>query len=136
MSFVWMFGAVYLNPFLFKYFKSIYVLEGCLVGFTLLSPLLVFPSSMLVVILIFSFCILFGAMAWPIFNGIISDASSDENQGKILGLSQSVQSFSMAISPIIGGFAFAIFEGLPFYVASLCAFLSLLIYFFLRKKKS
>ena len=49
-------------------------------------------------------------------------------QGKILGMSQSMQSLAMAMSPIIGGVVARYFIEFPFLVASLASLIGVIIY--------
>jgi predicted MFS family arabinose efflux permease len=58
-----------------------------------------------------------------------------EMQGKVLGLSQSVQSFAMNIGPAIGGIAFKSSLQLPFLIAAGTSVVAVVIYYFILKHR-
>lgn len=60
------------------------------------------PKQLLYFYMISPFCIFFIGGMWPIFTGMISACAEQHIQGKILGLSQSIQSLTMMIAPLIG----------------------------------
>ena len=67
------------------------------------------------------FCI--GA-AWPIFTGAISNAADQGIQGKILGISQSIQSLSMMLAPFFGGFFLQAHSSVPFAISATAALIA------------
>ncbi|PIS02505.1 MAG: hypothetical protein COT85_04885 [Chlamydiae bacterium CG10_big_fil_rev_8_21_14_0_10_42_34] len=131
----WSMGSGYLNKVLAKHFKSSITLEVCLVGFTILCGSVIFPHHIYELLPILGMCVIFGGIAWPICTGMISSMAPREIQGKILGVSQSVQSLAMAIGPVIGGIAYGISLNLTFLIASFFSLVAVITYYFMLKHR-
>ncbi len=136
MGACWVIGSGYLNKILVHNFDSMLILEICLIGFTLFCGLVVFQKHIYTVLAIVGICVILGGIAWPICTGIISNRAPRNIQGKIMGLSQSVQSFAMTVGPVIGGLAFHYSLHLPFLIAASMSLLSVIIYYFILKYQS
>jgi DHA1 family tetracycline resistance protein-like MFS transporter len=132
MGLCWAFGSGYFNKFLLHYFAPLRVLELALLVFTILCCIIVFPKHLLPVIFILGFCVLMGGLAWPLCTGMISNMAPQQIQGKILGMSQSVQSLAMTLAPLIGGMASQAAVGLPFFIGAGASLLAGTIYFTLK----
>lgn len=65
--------------------------------------------------------VFFAGGVWPLFTGAISKAADQNTQGKILGLSQSIQSLSMVLAPFLGGFFLQADTGVPFAISAVSA---------------
>jgi DHA1 family tetracycline resistance protein-like MFS transporter len=63
--------------------------------------------------------VLFSGGIWPIFTAAISKSAEQSMQGKILALSQSIQSFSMMLAPLIGGFFLHKHGAMPFVLTAI-----------------
>ncbi len=135
MGVCWAIGAGYLNRFLQKRFSSTTVLEGCLIGFTLLCALIVIPKHLWSVLTVLGFSVILAGLAWPLCTGVISNLAPRQIQGKILGISQSMQSLAMSIAPVVGGLAYRGKSGLPFLIAAGAGLLASIIYFSVVKKR-
>lgn len=135
MGVCWVLGSGYINKFLVHRFDAMLILEFCLIGFTLFCGLVIFPKHIYSVIAIVGMCVMLGGLAWPICTSVISNLSSREMQGKVLGLSQSVQSFAMTMGPAVGGIAFQSSLQLPFLIAAGTSFLAVIIYYFILKHR-
>jgi len=88
-----------------------------------------------VVLVIVGFCVMIGGLAWPLCNHLISSLAPKQIQGKILGMSQSVQSFAMTLAPVAGG---AVSQGavrLPFLIGAAAGFVAILVYFTLKTRE-
>jgi MFS family permease len=72
-------------------------------------------------------------MAWPLCTALISHSAPSESQGKILGMSQSVQSLAMTVAPIIGGLASQFYSGFSFLLGALASLIAVVLYFVLKK---
>ncbi|MBU6446168.1 MAG: MFS transporter, partial [Verrucomicrobia bacterium] len=118
MGVCWAIGSGYLNHFLVHRWNSYRILECCLIGFTLFCALIVYPQHIYTTLVVIGLCVLFGSIAWPICTGIISNTVSSQMQGKIMGLSQSIQSLAMTLGPVIGGLAFQSSLQLPFLIGA------------------
>ena len=64
----------------------------------------------------------------PNLISVISNQASASQQGQILGINQSMQSFGAAIPPIIGGYLTALNSLYPLITSAIVIFLSWLIY--------
>lgn len=134
MGLCWAIGSGYLNKILLRYFHPNKILEGCLISFTILCGLVVLPKHIYGILGILGLCVIIGGIAWPLCNHLISNLAPREIQGKVLGMSQSVQSFAMAIAPVIGGIAFHAFNSLPFFIGAAFSLVAVLIYFTLKDR--
>jgi DHA1 family tetracycline resistance protein-like MFS transporter len=135
MGVCWVIGSGYLNRMLLHHFPSRRILEVCLIGFTLLCGLVIVPREVYGVMAILGSCVILGGIAWPICTGLISSAAPDQMQGKILGVTQSTQSFAMTIAPIVGGLAFHVSLGLPFLIAAGVCLAATVVYYFTLKDR-
>ncbi len=129
MGICWAIGSGPINKLLSKTFSPIKILEVSLLCFTVLCGLVGFPNDLINVILILGACVTIGGIAWPLCAVIISNQAPKNIQGKILGISQSMQSLAMAVSPVIGGISDQVHVYLPFLLAAFASFLASLIYF-------
>lgn len=135
MGACWAIGSGYLNKFFVNRFDSMLILELCLIGFTLFCGLIVFASHIYAILTIVGLCIVFGGIGWPICTGLISSRAPLAMQGKVLGLSQSVQSLAMTVGPLVGGLAFNYSFFLPFLIASGVSLIAVVIYYFVLKHR-
>ena len=92
-----------------------------------------FPNNIVGVLIILCFCVVIGGMAWPLCANLISSLAPDRMQGKIMGISQSMQSLAMAVSPIIGGLVDQVHMSATFILAAFASLMAATIY--LIKKK-
>ncbi len=134
MGICWAIGSGYLNKLLAPYFKPELILEMCLIGFTILCGLVILPIHIAFVLAILGVCVMLGGIAWPICTGLISNMAPNDMQGKVMGISQSIQSFAMTLGPLIGGIAFHASLGAPFLIAAGTSLVAVVIYFFLLKE--
>jgi DHA1 family tetracycline resistance protein-like MFS transporter len=129
MGICWAIGSGLINKILIKKFQDIKILEISLFIFTILCGFVGFPKHLTNVILILGSCVIIGGVAWPLCATIISNRASKSMQGKVMGISQSMQSLAMAVSPIIGGLSDQIYIYLPFIIAALASLIASLVYF-------
>jgi DHA1 family tetracycline resistance protein-like MFS transporter len=98
--------------------------------------LLLIPNKSLDLYLFLPFLAIFQGLTQPNVTAIISNLSTKESQGEILGIKQSIQSLGMATPPIIAGFIVAINTSLPTIIAGILTISAWVIFiFFLRKKR-
>ena len=133
MGICWAVGSGVINKILIKRFSSIKILEVSLILFTSLCGMVAFPNNIVGVLIILCFCVIIGGMAWPLCANLISSLAPDRMQGKIMGISQSMQSLAMAISPIIGSLVDQIHMSVTFVLAAFASLIAATIY--LIKKK-
>lgn len=134
MGLCWAFASSYLNKFLMRYFAPLKVLEVALLIFTILCCLIAFPKSIVFVLFILGFCVVMGGLAWPLCTGMISNMAPRQIQGKILGMSQSIQSLAMTLAPVIGGMASQATTSFPFFIGAGASLLAGSIYFTLKDR--
>lgn len=134
MGVLWAVGSGTLNQFLTSRFSPIRVLDWCLILFTIFCSLLVFPKELWVVLSILGVCVILGGLAWPLCTGMISSMAPANIQGKILGMSQSVQSFAMSVAPALGGVATQITPSFPFFMGTFSGLMAAIIYFSLHRR--
>ncbi len=132
MGLCWALGSTYLSKILLHRFSSLRVLEGCLCSFTGLLMIVLFTEHKITTLVVIGGCVMIGGLAWPLCTNLISSLAPKNMQGKILGISQSVQSLSMAIAPVAGGLVASGAIRAPFIVAIVSGFLAILVYFNLR----
>ncbi len=135
MGVCWAIGSGYLNKFFVQRFDPMLVLEFCLIGFAIFCGLVILPKHIYSVLGIVGFCVILGGVSWPICTSLISNMAPKEMQGKILGLSQSVQSFAMTLGPAVGGIAFQSSLQLPFLIAAGTSMVAVVIYYFILKHR-
>lgn len=135
MGICWAIGSGYLNRHLIHRFDATRILEVCLFTFTILCGIMIFPTHLYGALAILGICVMLGGLAWPICNGLISNTAPREMQGKILGVSQSIQSFAMTIGPVLGGLAFHVSVYFPFLIAATTSLLAVVIYYFILKHR-
>jgi DHA1 family tetracycline resistance protein-like MFS transporter len=134
MGICWAIGSGYLNKLLIHMFSSLRILEVCLLIFTGLTAFVIFPKHVYGVLAILGLCVVVGSIAWPICNSVISNLAPSQIQGKILGMSQSVQSLAMTLAPAIGGMAFKVSIELPFFIGAGASLIAGAIYFTLKER--
>ncbi len=134
MGVCWAIGSGYLNKILLKHFDSLRILECCLIGFTILCGLFVIPMHLYFVLTVLGLCVILGGLSWPLCTGMISNLAPSHFQGKILGVSQSIQSLAMALSPLLCGMVYTASPGLPFLLAAIASLIAGVIYFTLKER--
>ena len=80
--------------------------------------LLLIPNRTYGLLIIIPFVALFQGLTQPNLTTLISQASNAHDQGKILGIKQSITSLGQAIPPIIAGFVVLLHLNLPIIVGS------------------
>lgn len=128
MGICWAIGSGGINKFLLKVFKGAKILEGSIILFTIFAALLIVPKSVTVLLILLGICVVCAGMAWPICTNIISLKAGENMQGKVLGISQSMQSLAMATSPLVGVLTQISFT-LPFLSAALFSLIAGILYF-------
>lgn len=126
---LWALGSTYLKEALVSYFSSSKTFKLSLLLLSILATYLIFPKEIYLILLILGLSVLFGGVIWPLCTAAISNLAPSAMQGKILGISQSVQSFAMTLSPVVAGLAFKYSIYLPFYLAALIFLFAALISF-------
>ncbi len=111
-------------------------ISALLLGVTL--PLLLLPSSSQVIYIfyILPFISIFQGLTQPNITAVVSSQAGESEQGKILGINQSIQSLGMAIPPIVAGYINLVNPDLPIAAASLCTILGWLVLILFFKNRT
>lgn len=133
MGICWALGSVFAHAIV-KRFSKLKVLETCLWIFTVICLLIILPIHLMVLLTILGFGVVFAGIAWPLCTELISSNASSQIQGKILGMSQSVLSLAMFLSPILAGLLDSIYWGIPFILAAFFNLLAALVYFSIKNR--
>jgi DHA1 family tetracycline resistance protein-like MFS transporter len=122
-------GSSFILNFLSKKFNLTQILEASFILFTCFIMIVAFPSEKYAVMAILGISVALAGVAWPLCTSLISNIATKRMQGKILGISQSMQSLAMAFAPVVAGFADRLYFHLPFIIAGVATLISALIYF-------
>jgi DHA1 family tetracycline resistance protein-like MFS transporter len=118
---IWIGGTIFMQK-LAKHFKWLYqLLFFSLVGMSAIAMVLAFSEKINYFIFFISMLIFVCGGIYPILTAAISKASKQGIQGKVLALSQSIQSFSMLLSPFIGGFFLNKNGAIPYFLTAISA---------------
>ncbi|KPK32081.1 MAG: hypothetical protein AMS24_05025 [Chlamydiae bacterium SM23_39] len=128
MGVCWALGSGLISKVLVSKFPDKNILKFSLLFFVIFSTFLVFVNFSYIVIIILGVCGIIGGVTWPLCVEALSNKANINMQGKVLGMSQSVQSLAMAISPIIGGFLANYFIEFSFLAASFASLIGFIIY--------
>ncbi len=132
MGIIWILGTSLVSFIMHYKVKIKTLLFLMILFFALLAPFVPWPTTMPLFLLFVGLVVFFAGGMWPLFTISISNAAHKAVQGKILGFSQSIQSLSMMLAPLLGGFFIQAHSAVPFLIASASALFSLLL---LRKTK-
>jgi DHA1 family tetracycline resistance protein-like MFS transporter len=111
-----------------KKFKPYQILSIATILLAITIALMVLPNKSLGLYLITPFMAVANGLILPNMNALISNLSSKENQGEIIGINQSFQSLGMAIPPLLAGFIATIHYSLPIIVGSILVFGAWLVF--------
>lgn len=121
---VWILGTFSINLLARTRLQAKSLAFFSLLIFSFVTIFIPMPLSMISFMLVTGVAVFFAGGVWPLFTGAISNAADQKIQGKVLGISQSVQSLSMMLAPLLGGFFLQAHSQVPFAVASISILLS------------
>jgi MFS transporter, DHA1 family, tetracycline resistance protein len=127
MGLVWIVGTVIISTLMHYKVCPKWTLYLSLIGFAIVAPFTGFQTTMLSLLIVVGVAVLFAGGMWPIFASSISGVAEKHMQGKIMGLSQSMQSLAMVIAPLLGGVFIRVHPGIPFILSAVASILSLLV---------
>lgn len=110
--------------------KAHKVLRFSFLGAGLAVLTLLIPKNPISLIFTQALIALFAGLTFPNITALLSETARDDEQGEILGLSQSVQAISTAIPPLLAGFLVNINPNLPTILAGGFIILAWLIFWF------
>ena len=102
MGVVWVLGGIIFSQLSQQPKKRRRILLVGLLIYSFASYCIQIPRHLSHFYLITPFSVFFIGGMWPIFTSMISASAEQKIQGKILGLSQSIQSLTMMLAPLIG----------------------------------
>lgn len=123
----WVIGSGYLKRWLIRHFSSKALMKICFWVLALLTGFVVLPKQIYYLVTLLGICTILGGVIWPLCTTWISNLAPREMQGKILSLSQSVQSLAMAIGPVIAGLSFKLSSFAPFFLTAILFLLAAMI---------
>ncbi|MEI8103742.1 MAG: MFS transporter [Candidatus Moraniibacteriota bacterium] len=85
------------------------------------------PDRAILLFFIVPFFSSFNGFILPNLNTLISNAAHPEEQGKILGINQSLQALAMTIPPLVAGVAFTVNQNLPIILCALLVIVGWLV---------
>lgn len=119
-----------------KFAANKIVTFACL-GLSIIILLYIFPTKSYLLYFLAPFIAMTQGLIRPNLLAMISNKVSDDEQGEIMGINQSVQSLGMMIPPIIAGFIVSVNVHYPILLASVFVFLAFItIVFFYNKKQT
>ena len=124
----WVVGSIVVSKFLANRVSNLKILELSLLVFILPYTLIGFFYYEWIVILLIMICGFLAGASWPICNAIISERAKNSSQGKILGITQSMQSLAIALAPIFGGYLANFSIVMPFILAAVFSMVGVGIY--------
>ena len=99
-------------------YTSLSILRIAMPLFSIVTLLYLFPTVSWLLFCIVPFFSSLNGLIMPNLTTLVSNTADAKEQGKILGINQSLQSLAMTIPPLIAGFVFSIHINLPIIIAS------------------
>ncbi|MDB5284119.1 MAG: Major facilitator superfamily protein 10 Tetracycline transporter-like protein [Bacteroidota bacterium] len=121
-----------------KKFAPPEILKVSLFFLALAIVILLLPEKIYLLYLLNPFVAIFQGLTQPNQTSIVSSLASKDNQGEILGVQQSLQSFAFTVPPILAGFLLNLDYRLPMVVAAVMTVLAWIVFilFFKESAKS
>lgn len=116
--------------------SPIQVLSFSLLTLSISLLILILPNKSLYLYLVIPFVAISNGLTQPNSTSLVSSLADPKSQGVVLGISQSFQALGFALAPIISGFIVSFNINLPIIIASLCIFLSWMVFVLLFKNKN
>ena len=119
-----------------KRFAPPEVLKVALIFLSISILIILLPQQTYMLYWVTPFVAIFQGLAQPNQTSIVSSLASKENQGEILGIQQSLQSFAFTVPPVIAGFLLNFDIRLPMFVAALMTLFAWAVFFFKFKESA
>lgn len=111
------------------------VLKITLILLAVTFPLLTIPKDPGLLYVFVPFMALFTGLSQPNATTLVSNLTSSDAQGEILGIQQSIQSLALIVPPIIAGYVIRINIDLPLLTAGFVTFVAWIVYLLFFYKK-
>lgn len=118
MGLCWIIGSIILSKGLLHRIKNKTLFIFSSIVFAILVVSAIFPRELWNFVIILGLSVIVSSFGWPLCAGAISNAAKPHIQGKIFGLSQSIQSLAMMIAPIVVGPFISKHSGIPFFISA------------------
>ena len=128
MGICWAIGSGSLNKTLTANFSKNKILSVLFLIFTISYYFVIIPSHLYSVLFLLGICIMIGGTIWPIYTTIVSNLAPKNMSGKVLGMSQSLQSLAMTLASLAASIAFQRSIETPFFIGSLISLIGTLTY--------
>ncbi len=117
----WIFGTGVVYRLLYKVIQTKWILFTSFVLFSAVILLVPLPHHLFSFVVLLGACTTVSGLIWPLCTGAISNAAPRLFQGKVMGISQSLLSFTMMLASVVGGLFLHAHSLVPFAIASLSA---------------
>ncbi len=121
-----------------RYFSSGYIIQFSILGLAIALSLVLLPQEGFWFYLISPLIATAQGVTAPNLTAVVSEQTTADQQGEILGINQSMQSLGQAVPPIVAGYLNTLNGNLPLLSAALLTFIAWLfyIYFFGRRSEN
>lgn len=120
----WVFGTGVLHRLFYHAVNPKWILLTSLLAFSILVIFVPYPHPLKGFLILLGSCTILSGLIWPICTSAISNAAPSAIQGKVMGLSQSMLSFTMMLASILGGVFLHAHSSIPFVFSSLSALIA------------
>ncbi len=134
MGIVWFVGTLTVSIVAHFLGRPKWALISSLIFFSTTVVFIPYQLKLYPFLIVTALSVFFAGGIWPILMGTISKISDPNTQGKTLGITQSVQSLSMMLAPVFGGFFLQAHSSILFICATVSSTIALM--FLLRLKSS
>lgn len=114
----WAVGSGQLKQWILLFFSKPFTLKAFLFISASLVAYLSYPKNLYNMLAVLGAAVIAGGIIWPLCTSMISDLASERMQGKILSISQSIQSLAISIASVVGGASFKWSLHAPFLIAA------------------
>ncbi len=96
-----------------KYLKPAKVLRFSLLGLSMAVVAMTLPQAIWILYLLQAVLSVFEGLSFPNSTALISNLASNEDQGEVLGITQSLRALGQALPPLIAGVLISFGQNLP-----------------------
>jgi DHA1 family tetracycline resistance protein-like MFS transporter len=111
-----------------NFLKPSRIVANVIIFYAIAVALLLYPTKSFWIYIILPFATVFQGLYMPNMTAVISNISDRDIQGKMLGINQSLNAFSNAIPPLIGGYLLSYGVRWPLYIALFCHLIAWVIF--------
>ncbi len=119
--------GVLIRPFA-KRFSPQILLRGAFVLLALSFPLMLYCKNFYHIMWVLPLISFSESIVGPASSVLVSSLASKENQGEMLGISQSIKSAGVGLAPLFSGSLVALHLHLPITIPAICTVLSLILF--------